>query len=133
MKTAVMLTTFVCFLGLSGPAQAGPTLSSPAIFGSLNQDKAFCTLRHIGTSGTISVEVDIFTEQGNVVPPSSDFCTTPLTAGKACFIEAVIPSGAAHACSAKVLSGNAKNLRGTLTVVDDLGLDLDLLRSAELR
>jgi hypothetical protein len=65
MNTRVSLATFAGILGLAAVAQAG-TISSPAIFGSHDQNQAYCVVLNAGTT-TQTVTVRILTESGTAV------------------------------------------------------------------
>ena len=135
MRTSLMLTAIACLLGFTSLSHADQTIASPAIFGSLAQDRARCLIGNLGTN-SVSVDVNIFDESGNIVPASTS-CLSPVEPHFICSVTATISAGAAYACSATT-SGKAKNLRGTLVltdrVLDGFGGSKDVpLRSAELR
>lgn len=135
MKISAILTTIACFFGVTSLSHAAQTIASPTIFGAHTQEFAQCIIGNLGAE-SVSVDVHIFDESGNVVPASSS-CGAPVEAKFVCSVFAPISFGVAYACSA-TSSGSAKKLRGTLVlydrVPDGFGSTDDIpLRSAELR
>ncbi|HEY8515547.1 MAG TPA: hypothetical protein VIS07_08540 [Candidatus Binatia bacterium] len=131
MRKLILMSAAASMLGLHGVAHAAQTISSPAAFGGNVQNRAQCIVRNVGKTPT-SVTVTIHDEAGNALP-GSNFCGAPLQPGDNCSVFANIGNNAAYACSATT-SGNAKHLRGTLVILDDVDPgDPEPLRSAELR
>jgi len=139
MKVSATLAAAICFLATTGLAHAGPTITSPAIFGGSGELIAFCAVRNIGKTLT-TAEVSIVDESGNVITPTDQRCngaiqpvgsTCRIVPGGMFSIFALITDGFAYACSA---TGSLRNLRGAITVGRSLVLPFaGQYRSAELR
>jgi hypothetical protein len=131
MRHFVIATAIACLFGLSSFAHAGKSFHSPAIYAGYDQDDAECWIRNTGTT-PITVEVRIFDESGNT-PPIFDntVCRSPVQPGYTCVAYANdVPNGQAFACSATLLSGNRKVMRGMMMLKTAVG---EPLESAELR
>lgn len=131
MRTSVMFTALAYLCGLTGMAQAGQ-IHSPAIYGSLDQTGAVCSIRNIATTATVSVTARIFNDEGTERVTTG--CFTALAPGESCSVGTPISDQFAYACSVTV-PGSTKDLRATLIILSDFGdgPNTDLLNSVELR
>src|SRR5262245_13365710 len=139
MKVFATLTAAVCLLATTGLAHAGPTITSPAIFGGHGELLAFCAVRNVGKT-LATAEVSLLDESGHTLVPTQQRCngadqpigsTCRITPGGTFSILALITPGFAYACSA---TGAVRNLRGAITVGQSLVLPFaGTYRSAALR
>jgi hypothetical protein len=110
MKTRMLFAACTMFLVATSAADAA-TISSPAIFGSHDQNQATCVALNIGTT-TAAVTLKILNESGGTES------TTTQTVAPGDFIVTIrnISSGVAYACSATFPSGT--KLSAALTIID---------------
>ena len=109
MRTLTVLATFAMVLTLT-PLVHAAQISSPAIFGSLDQDRAECVIYNGGT-GNLSVTIKILTESGTT---QAERNCGPVSAGGFCARSVAIDFGVAYACIAT--AGAIANLRGALVI-----------------
>ena len=110
MRTRVLLTTIAGVLGLAAAAHAA-TISSPAIFGSHDQNQAFCVVLNTSTTSQ-QITVRILTESGSIMAQG----TQTIVPGQFIVAVANISSGVAYACNATAPS--VAGLSGALTITD---------------
>jgi hypothetical protein len=109
MRTLTVLATFAVVLALT-PLVHAAEISSPAIFGSYDQDRAECVIYNGGT-GNLSVTIKILTESGTTQAQRN--CGT-VPAGEFCAQSVGINFGVAYACTAT--AGTIATLRGALVI-----------------
>ncbi|HZR84297.1 MAG TPA: hypothetical protein VFD92_24580 [Candidatus Binatia bacterium] len=114
MRASIVLTAIAFLLGTAAASHAAK-LSSAAIYGSIAQRQAGCTIGNGGPT-PVSVDAHIYDESGNIVPASSS-CNGPVEAGFICQVFANIANGVAYACSVDI-AGSAKFIRANLTLRD---------------
>jgi hypothetical protein len=130
MRARTILAAAALVLGLTGLAQAGRTIASPAlpVPGTAGIDvSATCYVRNVGAT-PIQVVVQIFKGDGSAAAAAFQNCNdAPLDPGKNCDFGTAV-NGDLLGCSATAVVGSAKNLRGTMelrvgggtTVAEDL-------------
>ncbi len=120
-------------LALSGVSQAAQ-ISSPTIYGTLDQQSAECSVLNGGTTPQ-AVTVKLVSEFGDTIGPMN--CGgARLDAGEFCSLFTPIDNSTSYACV--VTAGSVANLRGGLVlhrrVLDDFGLfNFQAIRFAPLR
>lgn len=133
MKTHIVAMACAAMLVLSGAAQAGQ-LSSPMIYGTIDQVLAECAIFNGGTAPQ-TITIKLVSEFGDVIGPM--ICGgDKLAAGDACSLSTLIDNTTAYACVAT--AGSIANLSGGLVfhkhVQDPFGvIVLHPIRFAPLR
>ena len=109
MRTLSVLAIFAAVLVLTPLAHAAQ-ISSPSIFGSLEQDRAECVIYNAGV-GNLTVTITILTESGATQSLRNCGAVAP---GQFCARSTAIASGVAYSCIAT--AGSVGNLRGALVI-----------------
>jgi hypothetical protein len=116
MKALLGFAAVLGVLALAGTSHSASRIASPAVYGSIFQRSAACTIGNTGPT-PVKVTARIFDESGNVVPAASS-CNGPVQPGFICQVFANnIASGVAYACNVDV-SGSPAKLRATLVLRD---------------
>lgn len=130
MKTSITFSTIAVLLGITGLSYAAQ-VTSPLLPTGTGTSGA-CYIRNVGSS-PISLQATIFQNVDFPVIVNFQNCNNaPLPAGRTCVVLVNdLPDDVFFSCSA-VVSGSAKNLRGTVEV-RDISPTLKVLAAEELR